>query len=561
MNNDQVILRQILKAKAAELEESVNESDYFELFSASELLKDYELTYDDVEYGIVGNGGDGGIDSVFVFLNGELLKEDTEVNTRQKHSKFEIHLIQAKTSPNFKEDAIMKFRESAEDLFNLSHDDLNLFASRYNSTLLQRIEMFRSTYRKMITTIPNLELHYYYVTHGVELHPNVVGKVDKLRETIASLFGNAKFEFDFVGARELLQKIRDVPSTTRSLEFVETPVSTSAGSYVCLVTLPKYYEFICDAGKLSRSIFESNVRDYQGSVVVNTGIRKTLSNPQSEDFWYLNNGVTIITPHAVASGKTLTIEEPQIVNGLQTSHEIYEYFSQLDKLPDDNRRILVRIIAAKDEEARDRIIKATNSQTAIPPASLRSSDEVHRNIEDFFKANGYFYDRKKNFYKNEGKPVSKIISIPYLAQTMISIVLQRPDSARARPSTLINSEADYKQIYSRDMPIDVYLKAIQIMKSVEAYLRSSECPIELERKDSTNVKFYIAMVVAYKLVSSTENLEKKLSELPNVVISNDLLTFGFNLVWQQYQTLGGNDQVAKGVELLKSIKVELSGTS
>jgi hypothetical protein len=111
------------------------------------------------------------------------------------------------------------------------------------------------------------------------------------------------------------------------------------------------------------------------------------------------------------------------------------------------------------------------------------------------------------------------------------------------------------------MPIDVYLKAIQIMKSVEAYLRSSECPIELERKDSTNVKFYIAMVVAYKLVSSTENLEKKLSELPNVVISNDLLTFGFNLVWQQYQTLGGNDQVAKGVELLKSIKVELSGTS
>lgn len=553
MNNDQIILKRILEAKRAELEESVSESDYFELFAAAELLKNYELTYDDIEYGIVGKGGDGGIDSIFVFLNGELLKEDTDINTKQKHSKFELHIIQAKTSPTFTEDTITKFRECAEDIFNLSNNPDD-FAKRYNSTLLQRVAFFSSAYQKLITSFPELEIYYYYATQGVEPHPNVVEKVDKLKETITSLFGSAKFHFNFVGARQLLEASRRVPSLTRKLEFVETPIGTSAESYICLVTLPKYYEFICDNGKLSRSIFESNVRDYQGSVVVNTGIKRTLSNPESEDFWYLNNGVTIITPKAIVSGKMLTIEEPQIVNGLQTSHEIYEYFSQFEKISEDNRRILVRVINAQDEEARDRIIRATNSQTAIPPASLRSADEVHRNIEDFLKANGYFYDRKKNHYKNEGKPVSKIISIPFLAQAMISIVLQKPNSARARPSTLINSEVDYKQIYSLDMPIDVYLKTVQIMKAVEIYLRSGACPIELERRDITNIKFYIAMVVACKITHSSTDIAGKLSELPRVVISDEALNAAFEIVWQKYQLLGGSDQVAKGTELVKSIK-------
>lgn len=556
MNNDQIILNHILEAKRAELEEAVSESDYFELFAAAELLKDYELTYDDIEYGIVGKGGDGGIDSIFVFLNGELLKEDTEINSKQKHNKFDIHIIQTKTSPTFTEDTITKFRECSEDIFNLSNS-LDDFTKRYNATLLQRVAFFRSAYQKLITTFPELEMHYYYATQGIEAHANVVEKVDKLKETVTALFGNAKFNFRFVGARQLLEATRKIPTLARKLEFVETPIGTSAGSYICLVTLPKYYEFICDNGKLSRSIFESNVRDYQGSVVVNTGIKKTLSNPQSEDFWYLNNGVTIITPNAIVSGKTLTIEEPQIVNGLQTSHEIYEYFSEFDEIAEDNRRILVRVISAQEEEARDRIIRATNSQTAIPPASLRSADEVHRNIEDFLKANGYFYDRKKNHYKNEGRPVSKIISIPYLAQIMISIVLQKPDSARARPSTLINSQEDYKKIYSLDMPIDVYLKAVQIMKAVENYLRSSACPKECERKDITNIKFYIAMVAACKITNSSTNMARALSDLPSVVVSDETLKAAFDLVWINYGLLGGSDQVAKGVELIKAIKLSL----
>lgn len=320
--NDQIILEQIIKDRRAESDDELSLSEYFEIYSASEILKDYDLTYDDILYGIVGDGGDGGIDSIYTFVNGEPLKEDTVINASQKKNHIELIVIQSKTSASFREDALTKFRESAGDLFNLANNPDD-FSARYNTDLIDKVKLFRDSYAKLAKTFPKIEIRYFYVTQGNEVHPNVRGKVQRLREDITKMFGGAEFSFSFVGASELLQMTRNVPSTTRMLEVAESPIGTTAGSYLCLVSLSKYFEFISDSGILARSIFESNVRDYQGSVVVNTGIRKTLENKQSENFWYLNNGVTIITPKAIMAGKQLTIEDPQIVNGLQTSHEIY----------------------------------------------------------------------------------------------------------------------------------------------------------------------------------------------------------------------------------------------
>jgi hypothetical protein len=550
--NDQIILEQIIQEKSAESGNEISFNEYFEIYTASQILKDYDLSYDDILYGIVGNGGDGGIDSIFTFINGELIKEDTEINTSQRKNHITLVVIQSKTSSSFKEDAIIKFRESAQDLFNLANN-LDGYGTRYNKDLIEKAKIFRQAYSVLAKSFPTLEINYYYATQGDEIHPNLKGKVEKLYEDFNGMFKGAKFEFSFIGASDLLEMTRNLPSSTRILEVSESPIGTEAGSYLCLVSLSKYYEFISDSGALARSIFESNVRDYQGSVVVNTGIRRTLENKDSENFWYLNNGITIISPKAVLAGKQLTIEDPQIVNGLQTSHEIYQHFSQLADPSGDNRAVLVRVICEENEEARDRIIRATNSQTSIPPASLRSSDEIHRNIEDFLKANGFFYDRKKNHYKNQGMPVSKIISIPYMAQAMMAITLLKPDSARARPSTLINSDAEYKKIFSLDIPIDIYLKVIQIMKAVESFLKPENCKIDLERKTITNIKYYLAMVVSLTLTGDKEHIIKKLAELPAIKIPNSLLDDSLNMVLEQYNSLGANDQIAKGSVLVESL--------
>ena len=159
-------------------------------------------------------------------------------------------------------------------------------------------------------------------------------------------------------------------------------------------------------------MFEANVRDYQGRTQVNDAIQASLQDKATEDFWWLNNGISILATKASLGGKTLTMEDPQIVNGLQTSREIYNYCKGSDET-NDERKILVRVMVPTEEESRDRIIKATNSQTVVLLSSLRATDKIHRDIEEYLRPRGLFYDRRKNYYRNEGKPRNKIVGIPY----------------------------------------------------------------------------------------------------------------------------------------------------
>ena len=150
-------------------------------------------------------------------------------------------------------------------------------------------------------------------------------------------------------------------------------------------------------------------------------------------------------------------------------------------------------------------------------------------------------------------PVAKIISIPYMAQTMMAVTLLKPDSARARPSTLINSEKEYRKIFSLDTPIDVYLKVIQIMKTVENYLKPDACGEDLERKDITNIKFYVAMLVGIALTNGSEDIINRLAALPKMEIEEAVLIEALNITIEKFRELGGTDQIAKGPNLLEAL--------
>lgn len=150
-------------------------------------------------------------------------------------------------------------------------------------------------------------------------------------------------------------------------------------------------------------------------------------------------------------------------------------------------------------------------------------------------------------------PIGKIVSIQYMAQAIISIVLLKPDSARARPSTLINSDSDYRTIFSLDTPIDVYLKTIQVMKAVEAYLKPSNTTHTLERKVITNIKHYVAMVVGIRLAGQKTEIVSKFAELPSISIPEKILADSVTLVIAEFTGLGSTDQVAKGSILTQKI--------
>jgi hypothetical protein len=230
---------------------------------------------------------------------------------------------------------------------------------------------------------------------------------DLEKEIPAILATVTSCKFMFLGARDLITRYRTPPKSTFVLPCANS--ITSGNARLALVRLSDYNSLIAnEKGELLEYLFESNVRDYQGEVDVNKQIRDSLQNTaDTAEFWWLNNGITILARKIGGHTTELTIDDPQIVNGLQTSMEIYEHFRQNKNSPSGARHAVVRIIESPEAELQDRIIKATNSQTKIPPQYLRATETLQRDIEQVFRASGMHYDRRKNSWRNLAIPIDK----------------------------------------------------------------------------------------------------------------------------------------------------------
>jgi hypothetical protein len=554
--NDQILIEQIIKEEHKKSDDYQSEDSFFEFYTASQVLRDYDLSYDQIEDGLCGESLDGGADGIFMFINGDLIDEDSEVEDKYKRNlDLELVIIQSKNEKSFGEDPILKLARLSRNLLDLEFDPCN-FIGRYNERVIQKFELFRNTYLKVITKKPRLKLKYYYVSKGIDVHLNVTKQIADLKSDVSTILTDSVIDFYTIGAAELLEIYRRKVNEVFSLKLAENPLSSQGKVFISLVKLRDFYTFITDSsGAIIRHIFEANVRDYQGKTTVNQDIKETLESKNSkEDFWWLNNGVTILADDVSApGGKELVIHNPEIVNGLQTSNEIYRYFSTSEE-SDEKRSLLVRVIVPEDEESRDKIIRATNSQTPIPKASLRATDSIHRDIEDYFKPRGLFYDRRKNFYKNEGKKPADIVSLPFLAQCVMAITMQKPDFARARPSTLLEDDASYDKLYNRTNDVKSYYMAALIGKKIEKQLKSVN---ELNISDKNNVKFYIAYVVAVLITKNKFPGFRALAEIEPDIITDDCIGRAFSFVCQIYQSMGSSDKVAKGQEMIKRIKIDL----
>lgn len=556
LTNDQVLLEQVVKQKHKEFAPEWKYADYFEFFVAEQILKDFDLDSDDLQEGIVGKGGDGGTDGFYVFIDDEICRENTDFTSVRKSAKISVFIIQSKTSKKFEESALIKLNHFVEKLTDLSLEEADI-DTLYHVDLVEKVMRFQKMVKGTAAKYPKFEFNIFYASLGDEQSEGIAKKAREV-ESRAREFGKDTIATCSVfGARQLQELARREPVTSFTLDLAEAPLQQQdSDAVLCLVRLPEYNNFISDEnGKLRRTLFEDNVRDYQGvSVEVNKAIAQSLKNSRSEDFWWLNNGITILCQRATPKGRTITIEAPQIVNGFQTSHEIYNYFKNANVgngVP-DTRSVLVRVIVSTDEESRNHVIKATNSQTGVLPASLRSTDKIHLDIEEYFEKNTlFFYDRKKNKYKNLGKKVSQIISISQMAQAVMSMLLGEPDTARARPASLLKEDKRYSSVFSEKYPLEFYRVSTEALKLVEATLLTSDK--NYSAKTKSNLKFYALQAIAIYSTGSKKPSAEQISEITKNEIEGQLEEI-LALVEKCFQDCGSDDQAAKGIELKKLVE-------
>ena len=551
--NAQILLENLIEQEFRNNDNYSNISEYFEFFSASQILKNQGLSDDEVDNGIVGKGLDGGCDSIYLFLNNLLITPDVvEHISAPKDSILEMIIIQSKKTTSFGEDAVMKWKTISGNLLDLSKTTTD-FTARYNADILEAFTTFRDTYTRLITSRVKLKFRFYYATLASELHPNVIQQSEELKDTIKGLFPNAVVEVTFVDSDTLFEMYNAVIENRVNLKFADIPISPNQKNYIALVDLKSYFNFIVnDEGDVRKSFFDSNVRDYQGKNNVNSSISETLHRADDNDFWWLNNGVTVLASEAtLVNNRELQIVNPEIVNGLQTSMEIYNYFSEnREALESEKRSILLRIIVPDNEESRDQIIFATNNQTNIPKATLRVTDPIHLQIEMYFKSRGLFYDRRKNYYKNQGRKPAEIVGVSFLAQCLITIFLKKPDYARARPSTLLNDEKTYNELYEKNNDLEVFYRVALLGKKIQKNVRSGSDYSSAEKSD---ILYYVLYAVIADVLGKRNITPADIKNLDMDSVTDTLIEDIRNRVYEIYKQHGGNGRVAKSAKFIQYI--------
>lgn len=466
--NDVILLDGILTERAKS--ETLDKGELFELFAFEQILKSYDLTRSELEHGWVDGRNDGGIDGYYTFVNGALVIDPSKFQWPKKSVRIDVVIINCKHKDAFKQEPLNTIFPTLEELLDFSKTP-DEFDGQYSKQLIDARECTVHAFRSTASALPKLSFRLVYATRGEDVEPNVEARGNQLARVVSDYFSNADISVEYVGATELIEQHRKNKFVLQ-LPYAEQ-LAGEHGAYIMLVRLAAYNSFIRDErGNLRRYLFDSNVRDFLGENRVNQEILASLEDSNSPEFWWLNNGITILATSAIPLGKTpdgnaLQLHDVQIVNGLQTTQTIHNYFQSGLAQADDKRCALVKVIVSEESVIRDKIIRATNNQSSVELASLTATDKIQRDIEAILEHENLFYERRKNYYKNIGKPVERFVAPLYLAVGVVALIRKCPQRAGRLKSSFMKHPESYDAVFSEKFPISIWPKIASILKFVD----------------------------------------------------------------------------------------------
>ena len=102
------------------------------------------MSDEEIENGLVGGGGDGGCDGVYLFFNDILVNEEfiSNLDNIPRTGSIQIIIIQAKNELSFHEDTIMKWKSISENLLRFDNQ-IDNYKDRYSESIRNFFQNFR----------------------------------------------------------------------------------------------------------------------------------------------------------------------------------------------------------------------------------------------------------------------------------------------------------------------------------------------------------------------------------------------------------------------------------
>lgn len=443
-----------------------------------------------------------GIDGIAIIVNQKFVNTIEDIDTLIEYNKsisVKFVLIQAKTSSSFDNTEIGNLLTYSKLFFS---DDTSMFRT---AEMQHFIELKEYIFSKGDKLKKNPELFLYYVTLGTwtddeNLRATIsVGK-ESLRGT--NLFSNISFEpCGSEKIQDLYRKTKEKLKATFKFEKRITMYSINDDEvgYSGVLPFKEFKKLIIDENGATKAVFEDNIRDYLGpNPDVNKNITETIKTGNVNAFSMLNNGITVVTSSIIISGDIATIEDYQIVNGCQTSNVLIENMDSVEGI--DELIIPIRIIATKDENLKNDITRATNSQTAIKKDQLEALSTFQKKLEEYYKTyrdeDALVYERRTGQYRDSNIPKNRIITIAMQIKTVAAMFLDEPSGVSGQYGTVAKRVGN-KIFKTADKEIIYYVSSLALYK-IENLFRTHKIDKKYRRAR------YHAMMLFRMLVSTEE---------------------------------------------------------
>ncbi|MBI4722848.1 MAG: AIPR family protein [Candidatus Stahlbacteria bacterium] len=262
------------------------------------------------------------------------------------------------------------------------------------------------------------------------------------------------------------------------------------------------------SNSIIEDIFNDNIRIFlQYRSRINKAIKETALKEDNYKFFYFNNGITITCDKFSYENRRAPIVKLtnfQIVNGGQTINALHDaYLENKERVKDIN--ILVRIYEITGDEISQRIAEFTNSQNPVKNRDIRANDFIQKKLGKELEAYGYYYERKKNYYKD--KPKNKRLDSEKIGQILLTFYNNMPGDAKNKKKSIF--EDNFETIFNADLTAEKVLLAYNLYEKIEKEKIKEEEKIstlgdekEIEEKNFILYASYYILYLLKKLALS-----------------------------------------------------------
>ena len=262
---------------------------------------------------------------------------------------------------------------------------------------------------------------------------------------------------------------------------------------------------------LSSNLLARNLRYYLKKKDIDKSINDTLEkNP--DQFWFRNNGLTIICNDFNVDGKIVHLKDFSIINGGQTTTLIHKskYITKENDLFLPCK--IIKAIGENVDEKNDFILeiaKATNSQKPIKKIDLKANSSEQIRFGTALREVNIFYQTKR------GEVIPPNYKIAYAHSNLTQVgklclagVFQLPATSRSKPSLLFDSrfyeptfngkQFQIASITKELLYIDYYFTKTYIKEFDKRHDKDIISPIAFAHNARTLCIAFVSLTARYK---------------------------------------------------------------